>query len=115
MEEERSGNTPRLILISDDADRDRRTIYSYTMQQWGEAQAQRYSDFLKATMQELANSPDAAPFVQNLDQVRSYTATLPRARQGHRIFYQEVEGGILILRILHTAMNWLERINEREN
>ena len=115
MAQGQTGSRPhRIVRLTPEAEDDRLLAYLYTEQRWGTNQAENYDAFLQAVMQELANHPAAAPFVENLNGVRSRTARWKSARHGHRIFFQEIDEGILVLHILHTAMNWQERFNLKQ-
>ena len=96
----------RLVVFSPEAEKDQYDVYDSTAEQWGDQQAEAYSLFLLETAQKLANNPTTAPLVPNFDGVRVYTARWKNARQGHRIFFKEIQQGIYVIRILHTRMNW---------
>ena len=81
-------------------------IYNYTAEQWSEQQADDYAAFLDATTEQLAINPTTAPLVPDEPNTHCYVARWNNTRQGHRIFFEEIENGIYVLRILHTAMNW---------
>lgn len=51
------------------AERDLESIWSYTIQQWGFEQANRYIDLLMAAFAELAESPNSAPTCEPSGQV----------------------------------------------
>lgn len=87
-------------------------IDNATAQQWGEEQAERYLAFLEETLEWLAREPGAGSPLEEWPEYRVYLAKIRRRRSshGHRIFYREIDGGIRVIRILHTAMNWPEHL-----
>ena len=110
MAENPERDSERLTSFSPEAEKDIDAIYFYTAQLWGEAQADRYFEFLLKVTRQLAHNPMIAPLVPNLTGVRSYAAIWKSARQGHRIFFKETDAGIFVIRILHTAMSWHEHL-----
>ena len=105
-----SGNSRRIIELTASADSDRFGIYEYTAQQWGPIQAQKYNEFLDEIIGILVEIPELAPLIPDRNQVRVFLARLKDSRSGHRIFFRETPRGILILRILHTSMNWQDHL-----
>lgn len=105
-----SGHPFGVIELTREAEADRTSIYFYTLQQWGRDQAENYRLLLNEAMYELAADAQRAPLVAGLNRVRSYTVKWRRADKGHRIFYEEIENGIRVLRILHTARDWLSKL-----
>lgn len=110
MASDASGAAFGVIELTRKAEADRISIYFYTLQQWGDAQAENYRLLLNEAMYELAAEPTRAPLVEGLNRVRSYTVRWRRSDRGHRIFYEEIENGIRVLRILHTARDWLSKL-----
>lgn len=104
----------RLIEFSANARRDQISIYDSTAEHWGDEQAVAYANFLLATAQTLADSPTLAPLVPNRPGTRVFVARWKNARQGHRIFFRETPNGILVLRLLHTRMNWSTYLDNTE-
>lgn len=76
-------------------------IYDYTLQKFGERQADRYTDELEAFFLLLADMPEMG---------RDYSAVPETMRidfQQHSIFYRIRSSDILVIRILHQQMNHL--------
>ncbi|KGT88751.1 plasmid stabilization protein [Erwinia typographi] len=76
-------------------------IYDYTLQKFGEQQADHYTDELEAFFLLLADMPEMG---------RDYPAVPEIMRidfQRHSIFYCIRASDILIIRILHQQMNHL--------
>jgi toxin ParE1/3/4 len=74
-------------------------IYDYTLQKFGEAQADRYTDALTEFVETLAGMPDMG---------RDYHTVRGVMRiefQQHTIFYTIRDTDILVVRILHQQMN----------
>ena len=84
------------------------TVYLYNEISYGEEHADQYLEFLDAEMDDLAQSPTFGSTIEDFPGIRVFTAKNPRRKQvsGYRIFYREVEGGIEIIRVLHTSMFW---------
>lgn len=110
--EENAPSGIRLIRFTDEARLDLAGIDNATFQQWGEAQAERYLAYLRETFAVLAAEPTLGDPVQDWLDYYVHTAKFRKRRSahGHRIFYREIDGGIRIIRILHTAMNWPEHL-----
>ncbi len=81
-------------------------IYIYTAEQWSEIEAEDYTEFLETQIQHLADNPLLAPLVLDMSGVRCFVTCWNNTRMAHRIFFEETEGGITILRIQHTTINW---------
>jgi plasmid stabilization system protein ParE len=59
---------------------------------------------------DLLTDPKKGALVKQRDDYRSYVARFKprRGAHGHRVLYRETDYGILVIRILHTAMNWTD-------
>lgn len=103
----------RIVELSPEADDDRLLAYLNTQQRWGESQAEKYDALIQEVMQALADNPASAPFVPRPDAngIRSYTARWKGSHHGHRIFFQETNEGIWVIRIFHTAMDWPKHLD----
>lgn len=86
--------------LTEDAERDVIDIYLYTFENFGEAQAEKYSAELFARFAQIANNPTLG---------KSYGTVHPgafRINQGsHAIYYKHQDKNVLVLRILHQAMD----------
>ncbi|MEV4778752.1 type II toxin-antitoxin system RelE/ParE family toxin [Burkholderia sp. LMU1-1-1.1] len=82
------------------AERDLEEIWTYTLQQWGVAQANRYIDMLTATFAELAKSPKTA---LACDHIRP--GYRRRSVHRHVVYFRITPYGIAIVRVLHERMN----------
>lgn len=102
---------PRVVTYTVRANRDRREIYLHNCNTWGRDQAIAYRRFLVAIIREYAKGPASAPVVEGSEHVRMGLVRWPGARDGHRVIFQETENGILVLRILHTKMNWQDHLD----
>lgn len=114
MADRSSGN--RLIEFADSATIDLASIDNATASTWGEAQADRYLEFLQEVIYDLANHPTNGKPAAQFPGLRTYVAKIRRKRasNGHRIVYREISGGIRVIRILHTAMQWQDHLDERD-
>ena len=82
---------------------DLENIWTYTYYQWSEKQADTYYRLLTTTFEKIANSPYAYGKVYDL--VRNGLRGC-QVKQ-HIIFYLiQPNGGILIVRILHSSMDF---------
>ena len=82
------------------AEQDLETIWTYSFQQWGVEQANRYTDILTSAFAELAQSPKTAPAC---DQIRP--GYRRRCVERHMIYFRITAYGIAIVRILHDRMD----------
>ena len=102
----------RVIELTTAAAYDLASIDSATAVTWGEAQANRYVGFLRELFSNLAMEPTLGTSLEDFPGVLMHVAKFNRRRSshGHRIFYREIDGGIRIIRILHTAMQWPDHL-----
>ena len=75
---------------------------------WGPRQADLYIEFLQEVLHDLAHHPCRGRDAAQFPGLKTYIAKIRRHRSahGHRIVYREINDGIRIIRILHTAMQW---------
>lgn len=82
------------------AEDDLEAIWTYTVQQWGVEQANRYIDFLTTAFAELAQSPKTAPACDHIRQgYRRWSV------ERHMIYFRVTNYGIAVVRILHDRMD----------
>jgi toxin ParE1/3/4 len=87
-------------VLSHEADQDLIRIYLHTFQTFGEAQAEAYVGALADKLSLLSISPGLG---RRIDRLRTGYRRFEHA--SHAIFYKERSGGILVVRILHAAMD----------
>jgi toxin ParE1/3/4 len=88
-----------LLSFSKRALRDLTGIDAYTLEEWGEAQADRYLGQLQECFESLVNNPQLGR------QCGGVRPGLRRMEYGkHVIFYRIIEDGIRVSRILHQSM-----------
>lgn len=87
------------------AEDDLEMIWTYTVQQWGVEQADRYINALTTIFSELAQSPKTAPAC---DHIRS--GYRRRSVERHMIYFRITTYGIAIIRILHERMDAVRHI-----
>ena len=93
--------------LSRSAENDLAEIWNYTVQSWGEPQAEKYLKGLEARFLELADNPDQGKARKDLSpEYRSYH----EAR--HVLFYSQHNDGIAIARVLHERMDLVERLED---
>lgn len=102
----------RIIQFADAATLDIASIDNSTAAMWGPRQADLYVEFLQDEVLKIATSPEIGRDTEQFPGIKSYVAKLKRRRQshGHRIVYREIPGGIRVIRILHTAMQWHDHV-----
>lgn len=112
--EEIENSGARLIRLSEDAVYDLASIDNATATTWGETQADRYLGFLQEVFSYLSQEPLLGSPVVDRPNIFVFIAKYRprRSAHGHRIFYREVTGGIEVLRVLHTAMNWPDHLGD---
>jgi plasmid stabilization system protein ParE len=95
----------RVVRYSPSARADLAENYEHTAQHRGQAQAERYYEFLIATAQMAADGEVSSRSLEQLPNVRSVTAKWPKATYSHYIIFQEEEVGIYVLRVLHSSQD----------
>jgi plasmid stabilization system protein ParE len=114
MDERHTEKPGRVALVSPTAASDLSANHTYTAQQWDFEQAERYTEFLKTSMQQLAEEPYRGNPISNRPGMFEYIVKWKNAKHGHRIVYEEIHDGIYVRRILHTSMNWQQHITGDE-
>ncbi len=101
-------NQQRVVLHTSASRADLISIYFYNETSYGEAHAEAYIEFLIREMERIAAGEVMGKHVEDYPGVRTYIAKIrsSRSSHGHRILFREVEGGIEVIRVLHTAMNF---------
>ncbi len=88
------------VIISRKAKQDLRSIYLYTLEQFGAPQAQRYLKNIHAKILVIAENPSfGAKYFAVGDDLRRYEC------ESHAIYYEAKSEVIRILRILHGRMD----------
>jgi toxin ParE1/3/4 len=82
------------------AERDLEGIWTYTRDEWGLEQADRYLDMLTVTFQTLADSPKSAPACDHIRE--GYRR---RGVGRHMIYFRVMPYGIAVVRVLHERMD----------
>lgn len=83
------------------AETDFYAIYMFTAREFGERQADRYADKLQRVMTNLLRHPEMGSVYRTAN-----GQDFHRLRcESHWVFYQKSEDGVLVVRILHVAMN----------
>ncbi len=94
----------RLIRLSAQAEDDLAEIYSHTAHHWGEAQAERYAEFLLSELTASLDTRLSRP-VQGRPGLEMAFAKWPKAQHGHYIIFSREGESILVVRVLHSAMS----------
>lgn len=74
-----------------------RDIYTYTVDQWGEKQAERYMQGIIRHLQKIAANPEIGKMRRN----RSMPFLMAVAEK-HYVIYRECEEGIIVASLLHS-------------
>ena len=108
MAQEPEAESQRLIRHTVASVGDLALIEASNAQTYSPAHAERYLDFLEAEIEKIAQNPERGALVEQRPSIRfqMVRSTQRRSAHGYRVFYEEIEGGIEIKRILHTAMDW---------
>ena len=93
--------------LSKSAEQDLRDIWNYTIQTWGETQAERYLRSLEKRFLDLSLNP-------TIGRARTDVAEelLSFHEAHHVIFYRSHQNGIAIARILHERMDLPQKLQE---
>jgi toxin ParE1/3/4 len=92
-------------ILSKDADDDLLAIANFTVLNFGEDQAIRYLNELKQLLGQLCQKPELGRGVPE------YSPIMKRFNfRSHVIFYQPVDVGILIVRVLHKSMDFEQHL-----
>lgn len=78
---------------------DLESIFEYTLETWGNRQAELYLENLQAGIQQLADHPGMG---RSCDPIRPGLKRMEHSR--HTVFYRQNVSGILVTRILHQSM-----------
>lgn len=90
----------KTVQFTNAARNDLKSIFTYSIRKWGLAQARRYSDQLNAHVQKIAHS---AAFIKPVN--NSERSLMQSATGRHLIIFEQSDEQILIVRVLHEAMD----------
>ena len=89
----------RVYKLSKQAEQDLTAIWDYTVEQWGESQADAYLQAIQSAIRLLVGNPEIGPSREVLRTgYRSY------CHGKHVIFYRPYSYGVRVIRILHQSM-----------
>lgn len=91
--------------LSKKADQDFAGIYRYTYKEFGEHQADKYTDSLEACFLLLCDSPRIGRKVDYIS-----TGLYQHEHQEHLIFYRIRKQEIFIVRLLHKSMDVIKHL-----
>ena len=86
-------------ILSYAAEKDVRTIYRYSVEEFGEIKASAYLQSLDECLLMLADNPDVGKDVSHI-RLDYYQFS----HDSHEVFYKKDEDGIYVVRILHGSM-----------
>jgi toxin ParE1/3/4 len=87
------------------AETDLEEIWRYTVENWGEKQAERYLNDIRKTLEHAVETPSAGRRVEIGGRVYRM-----RRSGSHQIFYRETPRGIDVLRVLHARMDFARHL-----
>ncbi|UDF02947.1 type II toxin-antitoxin system RelE/ParE family toxin [Asticcacaulis sp. AND118] len=93
------------VVLGDEAGRDLKSIAQYTLDKFGYDQARKYRYELYETLSLLAKRPGIGA---SCEQIRKQARRF--SHLSHMIYYQPLDGGILVLRILHHSQDPLRHL-----
>ena len=91
--------------LSEAADRDISEIARYTLETWGEAQTDRYRLGMQRAFERISRNPKLGISSENIR-----PGTFRYRYQRHVVFYKPTREGILIIRVLHTQMDYIRHL-----
>jgi toxin ParE1/3/4 len=91
--------------LSEDADRDIDAIATYTLENWNEAQADRYLIGLHRLLERLAANPRLGISCEDIR-----AGYFRRRYRSHMIFFRRSARGIFVIRVLHAQMDFLRHL-----
>lgn len=86
--------------LTEDAERDVIDIYLYTLEHFGLAQAEKYSEELFQRFSQISKSPALGRSFEDI-----YPGAFRANKGSHAIYYKKQGELILVLRILHQMMD----------
>ncbi len=86
--------------LSPAAEKDLESIWQYTQQKWGVAQAQSYFESLVSAFESIAQTPSTSPAC---DHIRA--GYRRQVIEKHVIYFRMTADGIDVMRILHARMD----------
>ena len=101
----------RIAVLSPLAAWDLAENYLYTKQTWGVSQAEKYTAFLRAEIENVLNNLNLGRPIQDRPERFSHFAKWGNAKNGHYIVFRRTQSGIYVLRILHSAMDLANHIS----
>ncbi|MBT7215104.1 MAG: type II toxin-antitoxin system RelE/ParE family toxin [Verrucomicrobia bacterium] len=79
---------------------DLEAIWRYTVDTWGDAQAERYVRLINESFRQIADNPSLG---RSCDVIRE--GYRKRSVGRHVIFYRTIDGDVVVVRILHDRMD----------
>jgi toxin ParE1/3/4 len=110
MEDSGSTKEVRLVFYSDEAGQDLASIHTYTAQAWGEDQAESYLDLIESEVERVAQGEAKGQALEGFPRLFRRLVRWPGAYYSHWIIYQEGASSLVVVRVLHTAMNLPDHI-----
>lgn len=95
----------RLVHYSYRALEDLSHIYLYSLQNWGESQADRYIDRIKITLEEQAENESNHRRLEGRPDLSVLIFKWKSAKHGHYIIYRKNTDGLSVARIINSSMD----------
>ena len=93
----------RIVLYSSLARKDIEGIFEYTLNNWGEEQADRYIQGILDLLIQVADGEMDSRLLATKKGRRFVRFKWPSSRYSHRIIFQDLPDSITVLRIIHSA------------
>ncbi|MEM8503687.1 MAG: type II toxin-antitoxin system RelE/ParE family toxin [Cyanobacteria bacterium P01_D01_bin.1] len=97
------------IRLTEQADADLLSIYTYSYNTWGDQQAAKYTDGLREAIKRIADQPNRIGTVDRSSVRLGYRSY---HQKRHLIFYRTVDNYVEIVRILHDSMDIDQQFSE---
>ena len=110
METGSDSKEKRLVFYSDDAAHDAASIHTYTVQTWGEDQAELYLNLIDSELERLARGDCEGQELDDFPGLRRWLVRWPGAYYSHWVIYRASADQLVVVRILHTSMNLPDHI-----
>lgn len=96
--------------LTPDAQADLLSIYHYTVNHWGKAQANRYLAELQQTIETLAQMPTLGKQQPEID-----VNTHSFIHKSHVVYYKVTEDCLVVFAVLHKSMMPVAHLDKRDS
>lgn len=93
------------LEFTEKADADLAEIWAGNAERYGLEHADKYRSFLIQEIQHLTQNPQWGKLVEDFPRLRCLVIKRRASGHGHRAYYESFDDTIRVVRVLHTAMN----------